>query len=46
MSESHSQDGAPQALDLNNELLARREKLAQLREQGNAFPNEDRKSVV
>ncbi len=26
MSESQSQDGAPQALDLNNELIARREK--------------------
>jgi lysyl-tRNA synthetase class 2 len=43
MSESHSQDGAPQALDLNNELLARREKLALLREQGNPFPNDFRR---
>lgn len=46
MSESHSQDGAPQALDLNNELLARREKLAQLREQGNAFPNDFRRDSI
>lgn len=28
-----------QALDLNGEMLARREKLAQLRAKGNAFPN-------
>ena len=46
MSESQSQDGAPQALDLNNELAARREKLAQLREQGNAFPNDFRRDTT
>ncbi|WP_213990610.1 lysine--tRNA ligase [Sodalis sp. dw_96] len=46
MSESQSQDGAPQALDLNNELTARREKLAQLREQGNAFPNDFRRDTT
>ncbi|KYP97138.1 lysine--tRNA ligase [Sodalis-like endosymbiont of Proechinophthirus fluctus] len=37
---SHSQDGAPQATDLNNELRSRREKLTQLRQQGIAFPND------
>ncbi|MEN3258164.1 MULTISPECIES: lysine--tRNA ligase [Sodalis] len=46
MSESHSQDGAPQALDLNNELRSRREKLSQLRQQGIAFPNDFRRDAV
>lgn len=46
MSESHSQDGAPQALDLNNELRSRREKLTQLRQQGIAFPNDFRRDAV
>ena len=46
MSESQSQEGAPQALDLNNELTARREKLAQLRESGNAFPNDFRRDTT
>ncbi|AHF74997.1 Lysyl-tRNA synthetase (class II) [Candidatus Sodalis pierantonius str. SOPE] len=46
MSESHSQDGAPQALDLNNELRLRREKLTQLRQQGIAFPNDFRRDAV
>lgn len=42
MAESQSQ-GADQALDLNNELKARREKLSALREQGIAFPNDFRR---
>ncbi|OZI14236.1 lysine--tRNA ligase [Sodalis-like symbiont of Philaenus spumarius] len=46
MSESHSQDGAPQALDMNNELRSRREKLGQLRQQGIAFPNDFRRDAV
>lgn len=46
MSESHSQDGAPQALDLNNELRSRREKLTKLRQQGIAFPNDFRRDAV
>nr|VXZ87698.1 Lysine--tRNA ligase [Klebsiella pneumoniae] len=37
MSEQQAQ-GADEAIDLNNELKARREKLAALREQGVAFP--------
>ena len=38
MSEQHAQ-GADAVVDLNNELKTRREKLANLREQGIAFPN-------
>lgn len=39
MSEQHAQ-GADAVVDLNNELKTRREKLANLREQGIAFPND------
>ncbi|WMQ74896.1 MAG: Lysine--tRNA ligase [Sodalis sp.] len=46
MSESHSRDGAPQALDFNNELRSRQEKLTQLRQQGTAFPNDFRRDAV
>ncbi|WP_413721405.1 lysine--tRNA ligase [Sodalis sp. RH24] len=46
MSESQSQGGAPQATDVNNELAARREKLALLRAQGNAFPNDFRRDAT
>lgn len=46
MSESQSQGGAPLAPDLNNELAARREKLAQLRTQGIAFPNDFRRDIT
>jgi lysyl-tRNA synthetase, class II len=42
MSEQQPQ-GADQALDLNNELQSRREKLAALRENGIAFPNDFRR---
>ena len=42
MSEQQAQ-GADAAIDLNNELKARREKLAQLREQGIPFPNDFRR---
>ncbi|WP_440865678.1 lysine--tRNA ligase [Symbiopectobacterium purcellii] len=42
MAESQSQS-ADQALDLNNELKARREKLSALREHGIAFPNDFRR---
>ncbi|HGM4539338.1 TPA: lysine--tRNA ligase [Serratia marcescens] len=42
MSEQQAQ-GADQALDLNNELQSRREKLAGLRENGIAFPNDFRR---
>ncbi|GAB7194270.1 hypothetical protein OS11_05410 [Dickeya oryzae] len=42
MSEPQNQ-GAEQALDLNNELRTRREKLAALRETGIAFPNDFRR---
>ncbi|MEH2920441.1 lysine--tRNA ligase [Samsonia erythrinae] len=42
MAESQSQGGA-EAQDLNNELKARREKLALLRENGIAFPNDFRR---
>ncbi|MGL9760066.1 MAG: lysine--tRNA ligase [Symbiopectobacterium sp.] len=42
MAESQSQ-GADQALDLNNELKARRKKLSVLREYGIAFPNDFRR---
>ena len=41
MSEQHAQ-GADAVVDLNNELKTRREKLANLREQGIAFPNDFR----
>lgn len=37
MSEQQAQ-GADEAIDLNNELKARREKLAALREQRRSFP--------
>src|SRR5476649_1953288 len=46
MSESQSQGGAPLAPDLNNELQARRDKLALLREQGIAFPNDFRRDTT
>lgn len=42
MSEQHAQ-GADAVVDLNNELKTRREKLANLREQGIAFPNDFRR---
>ncbi len=42
MSEQQAQS-ADEAIDLNNELKARREKLAQLREQGIPFPNDFRR---
>jgi len=42
MSEQHAQ-GADAVVDLNNELKTRREKLAALREQGVAFPNDFRR---
>ncbi|KAA8998126.1 lysine--tRNA ligase [Affinibrenneria salicis] len=45
MSEPQSQ-GAGQALDLNNELKARREKLVALREKGIAFPNDFRRDTT
>lgn len=46
MFESYSRDGAHQALDLNNELHLRREKLTQLRQHGIAFPNDFRRDAV
>lgn len=39
MSEQNAQ-GADEVVDLNNEMKARREKLAALREQGIPFPND------
>ncbi|WP_286172308.1 hypothetical protein, partial [Enterobacter sp. DE0047] len=42
MSEQLVQE-ADEAIDLNSELKTRREKLAQLREQGVAFPNDFRR---
>ncbi len=42
MSEQHAQ-GADAVVNLNNELKTRREKLANLREQGIAFPNDFRR---
>ncbi|VEB75539.1 lysyl-tRNA synthetase [Raoultella ornithinolytica] len=42
MSEQQAQS-ADEAIDLNNELKTRREKLAQLREQGIPFPNDFRR---
>lgn len=42
MSEQHAQ-GTDAVADLNNELKTRREKLAGLREQGIAFPNDFRR---
>lgn len=42
MSEQHAQ-GADAVVDLNNELKTHREKLANLREQGVAFPNDFRR---
>ena len=45
MSEQHAQ-GADAVVDLNNELKTRREKLANLREQGIAFPNDFRRSYL
>lgn len=45
MSEQQSQ-GVDQALDLNNELQSRREKLAGLRENGMAFPNDFRRDTT
>lgn len=42
MSEQHAQ-GADAVADLNNELKTRREKLANLREQGILFPNDFRR---
>ncbi|MCR3756137.1 MAG: lysine--tRNA ligase, constitutive [Sodalis sp. Psp] len=47
MFKSYLQDGASLALNLNNdELCSRREKLAQLRQQGMAFPNNFRRNAV
>ncbi|MFC0226328.1 lysine--tRNA ligase [Serratia aquatilis] len=45
MSEQQAQ-GAEQALDLNNELQSRREKLVALREHGIAFPNDFRRDTT
>ncbi|ATI64689.1 lysine--tRNA ligase [Edwardsiella tarda] len=45
MSEQQQQ-GAEQALDLNNEMQARREKLAALRKEGVAFPNDFRRDTT
>ncbi len=45
MSEQQAQ-GAEQALDINNELQSRREKLAALRENGIAFPNDFRRDTT
>ncbi|MEG2042339.1 MAG: hypothetical protein RR068_14685, partial [Hafnia sp.] len=45
MSEQQSQ-GAEQALDLNNEMQSRREKLAALRKEGIAFPNDFRRDAT
>ncbi|WON77954.1 lysine--tRNA ligase [Serratia sp. UGAL515B_01] len=45
MSEQQAQ-GAEPALDLNNELQSRREKLATLREHGIAFPNDFRRDTT
>jgi lysyl-tRNA synthetase class 2 len=42
MSEQQPQ-GSEAAVELNNELMNRREKLAALREQGVAFPNDFRR---
>lgn len=42
MSEQNAQ-GADEVVDLNNEMKARREKLAALREQGIPFPNDFRR---
>ncbi|WJY14392.1 lysine--tRNA ligase [Pectobacteriaceae bacterium CE90] len=46
MSEPQSQGAEQQAQDLNNELKARREKLAALREKGIAFPNDFRRDSI
>ncbi|AXG48499.1 lysine--tRNA ligase [Photorhabdus laumondii subsp. laumondii] len=43
---SQQQQGAEQAPDLNNELQTRREKLAALRENGIAFPNDFRRENI
>lgn len=43
---SKQQQGAEQAPDLNNELQTRREKLAALRENGVAFPNDFRRENI
>ncbi|OCA56075.1 lysine--tRNA ligase [Photorhabdus namnaonensis] len=43
---SQQQQGAEQAPDLNNELQTRREKLATLRENGIAFPNDFRRENI
>ena len=45
MSEQQPQ-GADAALELNNELKARREKLSALREHGVAFPNDFRRDGI
>lgn len=45
MSEQQQQ-GAEQALDLNNEMQTRREKLAALRKEGVAFPNDFRRDTT
>ena len=45
MSEQQAQ-GADAAVDLNNELKSRREKLAALRKQGVAFPNDFRRDTT
>lgn len=46
MSELTSQDGAHQALYLNNKMRYRREKLTKLRQHGSAFPNNFRRDAV
>ncbi|WP_140920938.1 lysine--tRNA ligase [Limnobaculum xujianqingii] len=47
MSEQPQEHDAAQSIaELNNELQARREKLAALREQGNPFPNDFRRDVT
>ncbi|AYA40832.1 lysine--tRNA ligase [Xenorhabdus nematophila] len=43
---SQQQQGAEQAPDLNNELKTRREKLATLRDNGIAFPNDFRRENI
>ncbi|MGL9769435.1 MAG: lysine--tRNA ligase [Sodalis sp. (in: enterobacteria)] len=46
MSELYLQDAAPQAMDMNNELRSRREKLSQLRQQCIPFPNDFRRDAL
>lgn len=44
--QTKAQPSADPIIDLNNELKARREKLAELRKQGIAFPNDFRRDVT